>query len=180
MQSAPSVTGWPSRAHADRRCRCWAPAGVGKTALLRRMHKRFPSSLFMECGGLPMDEVAPVGSSRNSSSTRWIPGARTPCSTPSIRRDAIILLANAQWYGPLFTSREPDRIAGPLATTFGVHSRESVRVIVEADSARHRVRVRRANEIILDEEPGTPPRVATADSYPELRALAASEIHDTP
>ncbi|WP_338906221.1 ATP-binding protein [Streptomyces nigra] len=143
------------------------PVGMGKTALLRRMHERFPSSIFMDCSGLTMDEVA-----RRLLAESGIdavdPRSKDPLfdAVVKIRRDAVVLLANVHWSGPLFTSREPDRIAGSLVTTFGAHSRGCVRVVVEADAARDRVRIRRANEIILAEQPDIPHRVATADSSP--------------
>ena len=160
------------------------PAGVGETALLKRLHERFPSSIYIECSGLTVDEVARrlLAEFSIDAVDLW---SKDPLfdAVVKIRRDAIILLADVQWAGPLFTSREPDRIAGSLATTFAAHSRGCVRVVVEADSPRDRVSVRRANEIILDEEPTTSDRLTTAASSPELRALralAASEVHDTP
>ncbi|KUL72894.1 MULTISPECIES: ATP-binding protein [unclassified Streptomyces] len=157
------------------------PVTMGKTALLRRTHERFPSSIFIECSGLTTDEVARRLLAEFSIDA-VNPRSKDPLldAVVNIRRDAIILLANVQWSGPLFTSREPGRIAGALATTIAAHTRGCVRVVVEADSARDRVRVPGTNEIILDAEPGTPPRTATADSYPAVRALAASEVHDTP
>ncbi|MGW4087424.1 ATP-binding protein [Streptomyces sp. NPDC004822] len=160
------------------------PAGVGKTAFLKRLHEQFPSSIYIECSGLTVDEVARrlLAEFSIDAVDLW---SKDPLfdAVVKIRRDAIILLADVQWAGPLFTSREPDRIAGSLATTFAAHSHGCVRLVVEADSPRDRVSVRRANEIILDEEPTTSDRLTTAASSSELRALralAASEVHDTP
>ncbi|MFI8295201.1 ATP-binding protein [Streptomyces nigra] len=133
------------------------PFGMGKTELLRRMHERFPSSIFMDCSGLTMDEVT-----RRLLAEFGIdavdPRSKDPLfdAVVKIRRDAVVLLANVHWSGPLFTSREPDRIAGSLVTTFGAHSRGCVRVVVEADAARDRVRIRRASEIRRYGCPGAP------------------------
>ncbi|MFF1319398.1 ATP-binding protein [Streptomyces chartreusis] len=157
------------------------PAGVGKTALLRTIHEQFPSSVLVDCRGLTMDEVAHGLLDEFGIDAASLRG-QDPLfdAVVKIRRDAIVLLCNVQWSGSLFTSREPDRIAGPLATTFGAHSRGCVRVVVEADSAHRRVHIRRANEIVLDEEPDGADVVALLGSYPQLRALAASEVRDTP
>ncbi len=82
------------------------PVGMGKTALLRRMHERFPSSIFMDCSGLTMDEVT-----RRLLAEFGIdavdPRSKDPLfdAVVKIRRDAVVVLANVHWSGPLFTSR---------------------------------------------------------------------------
>ncbi|MFJ3658202.1 ATP-binding protein [Streptomyces nigra] len=82
------------------------PVGMGKTALLRRMHERFPSSIFMDCSGLTMDEVT-----RRPLAEFGIdavdPRSKDPLfdAVVKIRRDAVVVLANVHWSGPLFTSR---------------------------------------------------------------------------
>ncbi|OEJ42956.1 hypothetical protein AR457_01380 [Streptomyces agglomeratus] len=154
--------------------------GVGKTALLARIRERFPSSVAVDCRGLTMDEVAhrllaEFGVDLGN------PRGREPLfdMVAKLRNDAIVLLSNVQWSGSLYTSSEPDRIAGPLATTFGAHSRGCVRVVLEADASRHHVHISRHNEIVLDEEPDGSDVAALLDSHPQLRALAASEVCET-
>ncbi|MGW7195621.1 SUKH-4 family immunity protein [Streptomyces chryseus] len=155
--------------------------GSGKTALLARIRERFPTSLAVDCRGLTVDEVACKLMAEFDIDISN-PRGREPLfdAVVNLRRDAVVLLSNVQWAGPLFTSGEPDRVAGPLATTIGAHSRGCVRVVVEADAARQRVRISRHKEIILDEASNGTDVATLLNAYPQLRALAASEVRDTP
>lgn len=68
----------------------------------------------------------------------------------------------------------------PVGTTFGAHGRGCMRVVVEADSDRRRVHIRRENKGVLDGKANGPEVAARLGPYRQLRALAASEARETP
>ncbi|KUL52580.1 hypothetical protein ADL22_04865 [Streptomyces sp. NRRL F-4489] len=165
------------------------PAGAGKTRLLHRLRERFPAGVMVDCRGLTADQVAHAvldGLGLHMDLSR----SRTPLRDVLARHegDALVVLANAQWAGPLFSSTEPTRVGGDLAAEIALRSGGRVSVAVEVDGAHERVAVTRPKDVRLEgreepEEPGVPdgpdgpraPLPRLVAEHPALTALAAAE-----
>ncbi|QIY55634.1 hypothetical protein HEP86_15245 [Streptomyces sp. RPA4-5] len=156
--------------------------GAGKTRLLADVQQRFPAAVTIDCRGRTADEVATAALDGLGLDVTAARGRDPLIDTLARHRgESIVLLANAQWAGPLFSSDEPFRVGVVLAGKLGVQSGGCVRVVAEADADRERVAVTRGNDVLLELEatPGEPvDRLLTA--HPALRALAAAETRQVP
>ncbi|MER7987351.1 ATP-binding protein [Streptomyces noursei] len=158
------------------------PPGVGKTQLLADLGQRFPAAVTLDCRGLTADQVAHAvlaGLGLRIDPSR----DREPLRDALARHDgdAVVLLANAQWAGPLFSSREPTRVGGELAGEIGLRSGGRVSVVVEVDGAHERVAVSRRKDVELSGLPAHEAPVARfVAEHPALKALAAAETGTVP
>ncbi|WP_432140768.1 hypothetical protein [Streptomyces sp. bgisy084] len=146
------------------------------------VQQRFPAAVTVDCLGRTADEVATAaldGLGLDATAAR----SRDPLIDALARHrgESIVLLANAQWAGPLFSSDEPFRVGVVLAGKLGVQSGSCVRVVVEADADHERVAVTRGNDVLLESDatPGEPVDRLLA-AHPALWALAAAETRHVP
>ncbi|MDI3407179.1 SUKH-4 family immunity protein [Streptomyces cavernicola] len=164
--------------------------GSGKSAVLHRVHERRQASIYLDCRGITAEEAALRILSELGLDIARARG-RYPLSDAlaKLRTNTVVLLANVQWAGELFSSTEPRQIAGPLVTELAVQSRGRLRVVIEADEPHGRVATDRAGSIVLDPEPedgaalgaDTDAGLAqTVADHTQLRALAAAELREIP
>ncbi|WP_310723674.1 SUKH-4 family immunity protein [Streptomyces sp. N2A] len=98
-----------------------------------------------------------------------------------ISRDAVVLLANAQWAGPTTTSTEPERVLRGVAERLGEEDRRCLRIVVEGDGEQVRIPPRRnVSEILVGgsaETEGNLTRQAASSVMGEraVQVLAAAE-----
>ncbi|GAA2662135.1 ATP-binding protein [Streptomyces lunalinharesii] len=158
------------------------PPGAGKTQLLADLGRRFPAAVTVDCRGLTADRVAHAVLA--GLGLRMDPSRdREPLRDALARHegDAVVLLANAQWAGPLFSSREPTRVGGDLTAEIGLRSGGRVSVVVEVDGSHERVAVTRRKDVELAGRPAHEAPVARiVAEHPVLQALAAAETGTVP
>ncbi|QHC20972.1 ATP-binding protein [Streptomyces sp. GS7] len=160
--------------------------GVGKSRLLADVQQSFPAAITVDCRGRTADKVAgAVLDGLGIDATRAHRPDRLSEALARHRGDSVVLLTNAQWAGPLFSSREPFRVGVRLAWMLGVDGGDRVRVVVESDTAHLRVTTHRDNDVLLeaDAPSGEAPEAAIGrllDAHPALAALAAAETRQIP
>ncbi|UQA95490.1 SUKH-4 family immunity protein [Streptomyces halobius] len=113
--------------------------------MLDNVRRHMTDAVFVDCLHLSAEEVvrqvllglgvSPEDASERRSSLWDAQGL--------ISRDAVVLLANAQWAGRTITSTEPRRVLRMVAERFGSDDRRCLRAVVEGDIERTRVPHRR-------------------------------------
>ncbi|MGA5561671.1 SUKH-4 family immunity protein [Streptomyces platensis] len=129
--------------------------GSGAGQVLEDLRRRVPEAVFVDCLHLSAEDVAiqvllglgvDPEAARERRSSLW-------SAQGLINRDAVVLLANAQWAGPTVTSTEPGRVLRLVAERFGRDDRRCLRIVVEGDADRARIPHRRQMQEMLIAEP---------------------------
>ncbi|UNO41902.1 ATP-binding protein [Streptomyces sp. MST-110588] len=157
--------------------------GVGKTRLLRDVRRYRPEAVYVDCRGLDADAVATALLTEWGYDGKFRRMRENPLSDAigqQARQGAelLVLLGNVHWAGASVTSTEPERIATVLVPALAMYGRQSIRVVVEGDVGRERVRVplRHENELLL-EAPRESESAADmlVDEHQQLSVLALAE-----
>ncbi|MFF3543499.1 SUKH-4 family immunity protein [Streptomyces platensis] len=157
--------------------------GSGARQVLDELRRRVPDAVFVDCLHLRAEEVVlqvllglgvdPEAAHERRSSLWSAQGL--------INRDAVVLLANAQWAGPTITSTEPGRVLRLVAERFGRDDRRCLRIVVEGDAERARIPHRRQLQELLtadgDESggAGTLQEAGAMSRHRAIQLLAAAE-----
>ncbi|MFI5521183.1 SUKH-4 family immunity protein [Streptomyces platensis] len=157
--------------------------GSGAGQVLDGLRRRVPDAVFVDCLHLSAEDVAiqvllglgvDPEAARERRASLW-------SAQGLINRDAVVLLANAQWAGPTITSTEPGRVLRLVAERFGRDDRRCLRIVVEGDAERARIPHRRQLQEVLiadGDEPGgagTLQEVSAMSQHHAIRLLAAAE-----
>ncbi|MBL1093572.1 MULTISPECIES: SUKH-4 family immunity protein [Streptomyces] len=143
--------------------------------VLEALRRRVPGAVFVDCLHLTAVEVAvrvliglgvaPEDAHKRRPSLWDAQGL--------ISRDAVVLLANAQWAGPTTTSTEPERVLRGVAERLGEDNRRRLRIVVEGDSDRLRIPPRRhLPEVLVGGGAGTDGTITRQDAPPVARERA--------
>lgn len=156
-------------------------AGVGKTALLRKLSERLPDTVYLDCQGLYAGDVA-----RSLTQECGVDhqGRSLAAAARAISQDRVALLANVHWADSLVTSNEASRITQDMVGHFRRSARPAFRFVIEREADRPWVFLPSRNELVL--RPPTDSHAEEARSaeqltaHPALWALAASELRAPP
>ncbi|MFE0381311.1 SUKH-4 family immunity protein [Streptomyces inhibens] len=157
--------------------------GSGAGPVLDDIRRRVPDAVFVDCLHLSAEEVAirvllGLGVDPEAAYERR---ASLWSAQGLINRDAVVLLANAQWAGPTITSTEPGRVLRMIAERFGRDDRRCLRIVVEGDPERARIPHRRHLQEVLitdgDESrsAGNPQEAGAVSQHRAVQLLAAAE-----
>ncbi|MEE4425141.1 SUKH-4 family immunity protein [Streptomyces bugieae] len=157
--------------------------GSNVGAVLEALRRRVSDAVFVDCLHLTAEEVAvrvliglgvaPEDAHKRRPSLWDVQGL--------ISRDAVVLLANAQWAGPTTTSTEPERVLRRVAERLGEDDRRCLRIVVEGDSERLRIPPRRhVPEVLVEGGARTDDSAIQQDAPPvgrerAVQILAATE-----
>ncbi|MEU8914861.1 SUKH-4 family immunity protein [Streptomyces nigrescens] len=157
--------------------------GSGAGQVLDDVRRRVPDAVLVDCLHLSAEEVAlqvllglgvnPEAAHERRSSLWSAQGL--------INRDAVVLLANAQWAGPTITSTEPGRVLRLVAERFGRDDRRCLRIVVEGDAERARIPHRRhVQEVLISDgdesgSAGTHQEAVAVSQHRAVQLLAAAE-----
>ncbi|MER6093491.1 SUKH-4 family immunity protein [Streptomyces bluensis] len=152
--------------------------GVGKSALLTGLHEDLPDSLLLDCRGLTADEVLDRLLTHFGLKVRWRP-LRDPLedALAEMRRGGIVLLANVQWAGRLFSSPDEAYDIQRVAAQFSRRGQGHVLPILELGGPG---RADGTDEILLEAEVEGPDPADLLMGHRALRALAAAELREIP
>ncbi|MGW5482135.1 SUKH-4 family immunity protein [Streptomyces sp. NPDC004008] len=109
--------------------------GAGKTQLLREISGRQPDAFFLDCAGVPSEEVARKLADFLGVAALDTYGRNFSNAVASISAGPVVLLANTQWAGSLRTTREPERVIHQVVHTLIRNHRRSLRMrlLIEVD-----------------------------------------------
>ncbi|WP_164905038.1 SUKH-4 family immunity protein [Streptomyces cyaneus] len=155
--------------------------GVGKSALLTALHEDLPDSLLLDCRGLTAEEVLGRLLTHFGLKVRHRP-LRDPLedALAGMRTGGIVLLANVQWSGRLFSSPDEGYDIQRVAAQFSRRGQGHVLPVLELGGPSGPARADGTDEIVLEAEVEGPDPAALLMGYPALRALAASELREIP
>ncbi|MFD5395587.1 SUKH-4 family immunity protein [Streptomyces sp. NPDC127097] len=157
--------------------------GSGAGQVLDDLRRRVPDAVFVDCLHLSAEEVAirvllGLGVDPEAAHERR---ASLWSAQGLIRRNAVVLLANAQWAGPTITSTEPGRVLRLVAERLGRDDRRCLRIMVEGDAERVRIPHRRqVQEVFMDEGDGsggagTRQEASAVSQHRAIQLLSAAE-----
>ncbi|WP_435603144.1 SUKH-4 family immunity protein [Streptomyces sp. bgisy130] len=155
--------------------------GTGKSELLRTVAGRAADSVFVDCAGRPVEEIAQELAERCGATQPHRYDTGFADAVRHISRNFVVLLANTQWAGRLRTTVEPQRVVGQLVDLLRRYPKPGValRLLVEVEDAPAAVASYAGRHLTLA-------RTAEAGPAPErpasgaARALALAEARDVP
>ncbi|MFF4883160.1 SUKH-4 family immunity protein [Streptomyces nigra] len=155
--------------------------GVGKSALLAALHEELPDALFLDCRGLTADDVLDRLLTHFGLEVRHRP-LRDPLgdALAGMRTGGIVLLANVQWAGRLFSSAGEAHGIQRVAAQFSRRGQGHVLPVLEVGGPSDPARPFGADELVLEAEVEGPDPEALLTQHAALRALAAAELREIP
>ncbi|MCF3144091.1 SUKH-4 family immunity protein [Streptomyces platensis] len=155
--------------------------GTGKTELLRTVAGRAADSVFVDCSGRPVEEIAQELAERcgAAQSQRYDTGFAD--AVRHISRNFVVLLANTQRAGRLRTTAEPQRVVGQLVDLLRRYTKPGValRLLVEVEDAPAAVASYAGRQLTLSRAADTGPAPERPASG-AARALALAETREVP
>lgn len=111
--------------------------GTGKTELLRTVAGRAADSVFVDCAGRPVEEIAQELAERCGAAQPQRYDTGFADAVRHISRSFVVLLANTQWAGRLRTTVEPQRVVGQLVDLLRRYTKPgaALRLLVEVEDA---------------------------------------------
>ncbi|MER5752745.1 SUKH-4 family immunity protein [Streptomyces sp. NPDC002088] len=158
---------------------------AGKTGVLREIAGRHPDSVFLDCAGMPSEEIARKLAASFGVAAPDTYGRNFAEAVTKITTGPVVILANTQWAGNLRTTREPERAVHQVVRTLIRNHRRSVRMrlLIEVEHTADMVASLRGRELTLrgpDENDAQPTDSMNQTEAAAFRALALAESRTVP